>query len=180
MRPSSRSAILDAAFSLAGHDDGAVPITYEAVAKQAGVTKGAVLYHFPTRAELVAAVTRYAAERIELAMAEHLGRSLGEVTVGDRVRAYAAIVERGRVTRADLAIFAEGLSDPALAEPWSAVLGPWLDVEHVGESDSRARLITARLAADGLWMADAINSLVPNTDDRARIVAHINLLTKDL
>ena len=80
MRPSSRDAILDAAFRLAGHDGGALPITFDAVATEAGVTKGGVLYHFPTRAELVRAVTRYVAQRVEAAMADQVaGKVQGAV-----------------------------------------------------------------------------------------------------
>ncbi|MTD12901.1 TetR family transcriptional regulator [Nakamurella sp. YIM 132087] len=180
MRPSSRTAILDAAFRLADHDDGALAVTFDAVAKEAGVTKGGVLYHFPTRNELIIAVTAYAAQRVVDAMAELLGAPLEQATPEHRIRAYITVVGRGRLTRADLAIFTESLSDPALAEPWESVLGPWISVDGIDDPVRRARLSTARLAADGLWMADATEVLLPHPDDRDRILDHIRSLTDDL
>ena len=88
MRPSSRTAILDAAFRLAGRDEGSVEITFDATAREAGVTKGGVLYHFPTRDDLVIAVGEYVAQRVDEAMLAKLGKPFEEATAADRVRAY--------------------------------------------------------------------------------------------
>ena len=54
-RPSSRKAILDAATELLA-EMGAGHLTLEAVAQRAGVSKGGLLYNFPTKNALLAAM----------------------------------------------------------------------------------------------------------------------------
>ncbi|WP_165956556.1 TetR/AcrR family transcriptional regulator [Kribbella antibiotica] len=176
MRPSSRTAILDAAFRLAGHDGGSIEITFEATAKEAGVTKGGVLYHFPTRDDLVLGVVGYVAQRVDEAMLDRLSTPFEQATAAERIRAYVDVVAAGRLTRADLAIFAESLANPALAAPWEAVLSRWLAVDEVADRVVRARLRTAHLAADGLWIADATGIFAP-ADDRQAVIDQLIDLT---
>src|SRR6478735_4735034 len=139
MRPSSRTAILEAAFRLAGADDGALPITFEATAREAGVTKGGVQYHFRTREELVLAVAEYVADRSEEAMLERLGKSREAASASEKVAAYVGLVATGSITRADLAVYAESLADPAFAVPWNAFLERWFDLSDVADPAVRAR-----------------------------------------
>lgn len=177
MRPSSRTSILDAAFRLAGHEGGSIEITFEATAKEAGVAKGGVQYHFHTRDELLLAVMEYVSSRVEHAMLTRLGKSFEDATAAERIRAYIDVVAAGRLTRADLAIFAETLAAPALAAPWEAIMGRWLTLDDVTDDHLRARLTTARLAADGLWLADSTGLIAPAAD-RDTVLAHILLLTE--
>src|SRR5215210_240844 len=51
-RPSRRSALLDAATAVIRRE-GATALTLDAVAAQAGVSKGGVLYHFATKRALI-------------------------------------------------------------------------------------------------------------------------------
>jgi AcrR family transcriptional regulator len=177
MRPSARFAILDAAFRLAGRDSGAAPITYEATAREAGITKGGVLYHFPTREDLVLAVTEYVARRCEAAMQELIEVPLTQASPVERIRAYVRVAAGDRLTRADLAVYAEALGDPVFGTPWDEILGPWLSVDEVTDPHQRARLRTARYAADGLWLAEAIGSHdAPTAADRAELLALIETL----
>ncbi|TDO44723.1 TetR family transcriptional regulator [Kribbella sp. VKM Ac-2527] len=177
MRPSSRTAILDAAFRLAGNDDGAVEITFDATAKEAGVTKGGVLYHFRTRQELVLAVVEYAAQRLEEAMLARVGKPFEETTAAERVRAYVSVIAAGRLTRADLAVYTEGLADPAYCVPWEMTLHRWLSLDDVTDPAERARLRIAQLAADGLWSAEATDVFAP-AKDRDAVIAQLIALTE--
>jgi AcrR family transcriptional regulator len=190
MRPSSREAILDAAFRLADHDPGAIPITFEAVAAEAGVTKAGVQYHFRSRRELILATMDYVARRVEGAMEDVLAKPLTAATPAERVGAYVDVIAAGQLTRGDLAVFAESLVDPAYSVPWAAVVESWLDVQGITDPAVRLRVTVARLAADGLWLAEAINishtaaishtALSPGSDERAAVVAHLRSLTKEL
>ena len=185
MRPSSREAILDAAFRLADHERGAIAITFEAVAAEAGVTKAGVQYHFRSRRGLILAAMDYVARRVERAMQQYLAQPLDAATPAERVGAYVDVVAAGRLTQGDLTVFAESLADPAYLAPWSAVVEHWLDVRNIADPALRLRVTVARLAADGLWLADATNisqpdALMPGSDERAAVVAHIRSLTKEL
>lgn len=177
MRPSSRTAILDAAFRLAGRDEGAVEITFEATAKEAGVTKGGVLYHFPTRQDLVLAVVEYVALRVEETMLASLGKPFEQATPAERIRAYVGAVDAGRLTRADLAVYAEGIANPAFCVPWENILGRWLSLDDVKDPAERARLRTAHLAADGLWISEATGVFAPAAD-RAATIEQLLALTQ--
>jgi AcrR family transcriptional regulator len=53
--PSSRGSILEAAVRVAVRD-GIVAMTLDAVAKEAGVSKGGLIYHFRTKDDLIAAM----------------------------------------------------------------------------------------------------------------------------
>jgi len=154
-----------------------VEITFDATAREAGVTKGGVLYHFPTRDDLVIAVGEYVAQRLAEAMLAKLGKPFEEATPAERVRAYINVVAAGRLTRADLAIYAECLANPALADPWETTVGHWLNLDDVPDQAERARLRAAHFAADGLWIADATGVFAPTTTDRDAIVAQLLELT---
>ncbi|PSL03537.1 TetR family transcriptional regulator [Haloactinopolyspora alba] len=63
-RPSSRERILDA-LQRTLIDHGPHAVTLEAVADVAGVSKGGLLYHFPTKEALITALARRLAEAAE-------------------------------------------------------------------------------------------------------------------
>ncbi|WP_369373132.1 TetR/AcrR family transcriptional regulator [Promicromonospora sp. Populi] len=177
MRPSSRNAILDAALRLAGHESGSIDITFEATAKEARVTKGGVQYHFHTRDELVLAVLERAAGRFHDAMLSLLDKPFDQTSPAERVRAYVLAIAAGCLSRADLAVYAEALTNPALAEPWEMLMTPWLNLDDVTDAGLRARLRAAHLAADGLWAADVTGIFSP-TDDREALIAELLALTE--
>ncbi|MET9336432.1 TetR/AcrR family transcriptional regulator [Nonomuraea sp. NPDC003804] len=80
-RPSSRERLLDAAAEvLIG--DGAEALTLEAVAQRAGVSKGGLFYHFPTKQALVAAMVGRLTTAFDAALAVAGDRP------GDFLRAY--------------------------------------------------------------------------------------------
>lgn len=180
MRPSARTSILDAAFRLAGHEGGSTPITFEATAREAGVTKGGVLYHFPTREDLVLAVTEYVAERCQDAMQEILDVPLAEATPARRVRAYLRVGVGDRLTRADLAVYVEALANPALGEPWDRVVGRWLLFDDASTPADRARLQAVRFIADGAWMAGALSNTTLLQSERADLLVVADTLLENL
>ena len=62
--PSSRDRILAASVQVALRD-GVSAMTLEAVAREAGVSKGGLLYHFASKDELIAAMSQHHAGRIQ-------------------------------------------------------------------------------------------------------------------
>jgi AcrR family transcriptional regulator len=62
MRSSSRTEILDAALRVVDAVGGA-DITYESVAREAGLTKAGLMYHFPTKDALMIAVIEHVIAR---------------------------------------------------------------------------------------------------------------------
>ena len=177
MRPSNRTAIVEAAHRVAERQGGA-DFSFETTAAEAGLTKAGVLYHFPSREELVLAVVEYVAHTWELAMLEALGVPFDEATPAQRVRAYVDVAAGDDVSRADFAIYADALCRPAHLGPWNEVFSRWFDLGQCSV-DERARLTCARFAADGLWVAKATGSMPPADDELAALVAHVLSLTED-
>ena len=80
-RTIDRDAILDAAEAIVG-DAGAGQLTFDQVAARAGVSKGGVLYCFPSKSALIAAMVERDLKRFEVEMTARLA-AVG----GDRLKA---------------------------------------------------------------------------------------------
>lgn len=179
MRQSSKTAILDAALAVVSVPDGA-DITLDAVARQAGLTKPGLMYHFPTREALLLAIVEHAASRMEAAMHDQFrawGVTRETSSAAQRIRAYARITTCGDISRAEYAIFTEAAYRPALTAPWTTRMAAWLALPDDLPADERARLTLARLAADGVWAAAATGVFPPEPRDQAAVLALIDGLT---
>lgn len=179
MRPSQRPAILEAALRVIAVDEGA-DITLDAVAREAGLTKPGLMYHFPTREALMLAIVDHAAARVEELMIEAMGKPLAQSDSIERTRAYVNITARGGFSRAEWAAFVQAAYRPDLAGPWLERMDPWFRLPNDADPALRARLTAARLAADGLWAADATGVFAPTDVDRQATIAVILALTEPL
>lgn len=146
-RSNSRPALLKAAAALLA--DGHVP-TIGAVATLAGVTKGAVQHHFANREALISAVGT-----------DLLIRFNELTTQGERPRSPQVAARLYVDASLDLddppssrALLVACATEPTVAEMWKR----WLDEQRLPgtERDMEMRLLVARLAADGLWLSDAL------------------------
>lgn len=178
MRPSQRTALLDAALRLLRRADGA-DITLDAVAREAGVTKPGLMYHFPSREALLLAIVDHAAAGLEEAMTRIIGGPPEEATPAARIRAYAEVAARGADSRAEYVVSTEAAYRPSLCGPWLERLAPWFELPAGLDGRTRAALTVARLAADGLWAAEATGVFPPRPEDRAAVVTLIRSLTAE-
>ncbi|MCD0448279.1 TetR/AcrR family transcriptional regulator [Actinocorallia sp. API 0066] len=145
-----REALLDAAESVL-QEHGSQALTLTAVAERAGVSKGGLLYHFPTKDALVTAlIARVIAEFDEL-IAEHADE--GSYTRGfvEATFAILAAPSGERTTRRWAAITAAATT-PELRAPLHEAMRRWhrrdTAVEHEHDPVTAA---VVRLAAEGLW-----------------------------
>jgi AcrR family transcriptional regulator len=150
--------------------DGVSKLTLEAAALEAGVSKGGVLYHFPSRGALVSAmVDRFVVSfDDDLAAFGGLGGKPGDFT-----RAYlratlepsssaGAGAPEEEMTELELrdrrlggALLAGMASDPELLAPLRDRFAAWqAALEADGLPPAVATLV--RLCADGLWLADLL------------------------
>ncbi|MEU0067864.1 helix-turn-helix domain-containing protein, partial [Streptomyces albidoflavus] len=88
MRTSKRTQILDAAARLVQRE-GVKSVTFDAVAAEAGLTKGGLLYHFASREELVRAIHQHLADRWEADLVAAAGKPAAEASPAERLAAYA-------------------------------------------------------------------------------------------
>lgn len=161
-RPSSKDRLLDAAADVL-LTEGAESLTLEAVARRAGVSKGGLFYHFPTKQALVAAMV----ERLTRAFDEALAQAGGRP--GDFLRAYVAatIPDRHATAapsdRVTAALLAGVLVDPAGLEPLRARYAAWQN-RLAGDGIDPAAATAVRLAVDGWWAARLFGLSAPGPD----------------
>lgn len=159
-RPSSKDRLLDAAAEVL-LSDGADSLTLEAVAKRAGVSKGGLFYHFPTKQALVAAMVDRLIGAFDEALAAAGDRP------GDFLRAYVAatVPERhpGAHSPADritVAMLAGVLVDPEGLTPLRDRYQAWQE-RLTSDGIDPAVATVVRLAVDGWWAARLLGLAQP-------------------
>lgn len=151
-----RERLIETARELAlDHGLSAIPIS--AVAEGAGVTKGGLLHHFPTKNALIDAVFAHMLAELEAKLEGLMTadrRSEGRFT-----RAYVEAAFDADETRWG-PIWMTTLTDAGLREKWNT----WFSgmIRQHGEDDGR--LDVARMAADGVWLASLVGSPPRNLD----------------
>ncbi|CEH47434.1 TetR family transcriptional regulator [Xanthomonas citri pv. durantae] len=155
MRPSNRSKILEAAVRVV-HRDGVTGITFEAVASEAGLTRGGMLYHFPSRDALLLGIHEYLAGQWEALLIQAAGKPADEASERERIAAYVTACTMGASSRVELQLMLEALTSPPMAAPWMDVIKRWLPDIPPAAPD-RAVLWVIRLAADGLWVHESLS-----------------------
>lgn len=169
-RPSNRPAILEAAVRVAGRDP-ITAVTVDAVATEAGLTKAGVLYHFPSKSELLVAAQEHLAQRFEAQLIAAAGGTADEVPLPRRVAAYARVSAES-ASRAELVLMIEATAAPEIAAPMRSVIDRWVPSVDAALRDPELwPYVLARLASDGLWVGDTDKDLP--ADQRARIAAAI-------
>jgi len=164
----TRRKLLDAAAAVVRRD-GARALTLDAVAAEAGVSKGGLLYHFKTKRELLDGMLaswleEFGAE-IEAAAAEH-GFARGYVRASD----ISGWADADRAT--EFGLLAAMVEEPATLEKVRARYAEW-QARLLAESDDPAQAAIARLAADGLWLADLLGLAPPTGDLREQVIARM-------
>lgn len=172
MRKSNRTLILDSAFRVIQRD-GVRAMTFESVANESGLTKGGLQYHFPSREALLEALHERFAERWTTVLTDLLGKQPAEGTAQERLAAYVSSSSKA-ATRAELLLLLETIDDPDLAVPWRHLLETWAPPPpKASDGDEALDDFIVRLAADGLWLYEAMAAPPLSPALRRRITARI-------
>ena len=167
----TRDRLLDAAAAVV-IDGGMKALTLDAVAARAEVSKGGLLYHFPSRRALVEGLVRRWVARFEAELQTGEGGAPGDWT-----RAYVRASEMPGLTAAErhselgmLGALLQGTEElEYLRERWVA----WqARLESDGVDPAAATV--ARLAADGLWLSDVLDAATPTGDLRRQVLELID------
>ncbi|GAA1165616.1 TetR family transcriptional regulator [Nesterenkonia sandarakina] len=184
MRPSKRREILDAATRVVQRE-GVTTLTYESVAAEAGMTKGGLLYHFPSREELLLGLHRHVAENWELALEAEAGGTAAQLNRDERFRAFVRLSQNPE--RAELLLMLEASEDPVANAAWDEIFARWAPQppETAQASDDDAaeaaavQRFIARLAADGLWFYEALSTERLDPRLRERVTEEIIALAQN-
>lgn len=154
-------------------------LSIEAVAQEAGISKGGLLYHYPTKNDLLAALISQFIAQTDAEIADSVAADSG---AGSWTRGYIAactLDPDGANTNDKLgaALLAAAANDPALLDPLRNHQVVW---RRSLRSDGIDQVTSAmvRLAADGLWMNDLFGLNVLDDDERAAVMARLMELTR--
>lgn len=173
MRTSKRDAILQAALTVV-ENDGVTAVTYEAVAAESGLTKGGLLYHFPSKDALMLALHEHQAQHWEEEMIDALGKDPEQASQDERLAAYARVSARS-ATGPELLLMLEASTDSELNSAWKRVITRWIpDPASIDPTDTRAlQKMVAYLAADGLWLSELVGAVPLPRELRAALAEHL-------
>jgi len=132
-------------------------MTLEAVAAQAGVSKGGLLYHFPNKNALILGMIKRMEQQFEADIAAEIEReeAAGSAPVAGRwLRAYVrvSLQEADEIDAMHAALMAPIYEDPELLHSMQVAEARW---QQQAENDGVAVPIATVvwLAADGYWLS---------------------------
>lgn len=179
MRTSKRDRILDAAVNVINRD-GVRAVTFESVAAEAKLTRGGLLYHFPSREALLRGIDEHLVHAWETSMETLLGKRADEATALERYQTFVRVSAQS-ATRAELMFMLESADPDADERPWGPAVRRWAPSgPEAGNVDpTTLDNFVARLAADGLWIYEAMYEGQLDEGVRARVAERIaGLLAK--
>lgn len=156
MRTSKRGEILNAAVELI-EADGLEAISYESLAEASGMSKSGIIYHFPSRHQIMRGLHEHMAHTWEDELITAAGGTAEEVTEADRLRAMVLTLSRS-ATKTELLLEIDARNDPELNEIWLHVDERWApSSDGIDHDDERRQTYLVQLLADGLWVHDYVH-----------------------
>ncbi|MDQ3791692.1 MAG: TetR/AcrR family transcriptional regulator [Actinomycetota bacterium] len=159
-------------------DGGVSGLTLEAVAREAGVSKGGLLYHFPSKEALILGMIGRLVEGFTQALGRELAREKGSAS-GRWLRAYAraSFAEDRWHLQVSGGLLAAVAEAPALLDP---VRRGFEEAQRWAERDGidPAVATLVRLAADGMYFAELLGFAPPEGGLRTRSLEALLELTR--
>lgn len=151
-RNSRKIDILNAASKIVS-ERGIFNLTLEAVAEEAGFSKGGLLYHFPSKEALVQGMVEHLTTNYRDKVATKSQMDLEEK--GKWLRAYIDVTFNDTYDNKDMnsGLLAAKAVNAELLDPIRNLFGEWQEqIENDGIDPVKATII--RLATDGIWLAE--------------------------
>lgn len=163
----TKREILDAATRVVFRE-GVSGLTLEAVAREAGLSKGGLLYHYPSKEALIGGVLECYLEEFE----DELERRAGEGP-GSWTRAYVEATFEETFSDAEREInagmLAAMLLNPELLEPLRERYAAWQE-RAANDGIEPALALILQLAADGLWLGALLGLVRLDGEKRERVL----------
>jgi AcrR family transcriptional regulator len=171
----TRDKLLDAAARLLLRDPS--KLTLDAVAEEAGVSKGGLLYHFSSKGQLLDAVV----DRWEASFQAEIDRA-ADGEPGGWTRAYAVTSAHDgteqETREIDSGILAVLALQPERLEAVRARYASW-QARMVDDGIDPVSATIVRLAAEGLWFCELLELAPPTGELREQVVERLLALTRE-
>jgi AcrR family transcriptional regulator len=172
-----RDRLLDAAEAVVGRD-GVSNLTLEAVAREAGVSKGGLLYHFRSKSELIVAIVERLAVRCESRQAGVVAEN--PPSPGAFTRAYVLARSETVCDKEPIhtALLAAAATNREYLDPIRRRFDQWqAKIESDGIDPVTAMIV--RLAMDGLCLSKLFGMPVPAGEMRQKVIGKLLAMTRD-
>ena len=155
-------------------EQGASCLTLDAVAKQAGVSKGGLLHHYPNKTALLTAMVTHLNDSFERAIAEQTADGMTWLA------AYVAMSfdPQQSQTAETAGMLAAVANDMSLLEPLAQRYKILQQQLEANSSDPDFATIV-RLAADGLWFSELFGISGLSEERRSQVLARLITLIKE-
>jgi AcrR family transcriptional regulator len=170
-RASKRDDVLEAVVTIIERD-GLTAVTLDAVAAEIGMTRAGLLYHFPSREALIRATHEHLTGQWERELVESAGKTAAEASEAERHLAYVNVSVKA-ARRVELLLMLESCENKELGDLWQDVIDRWAPPFPVPCDDAAMKRFIARLAADGLWMHEALSSRPVSRELRRDVIARL-------
>lgn len=167
MTKTTRQHILTVASQIVQRD-GVAHLTIDAVAREAKLSKGGVLYHFPSKDALVGGMVMDHIENFTHDLTTHQAEENGP---GGWLRAYLRASDDTVQKEPDpvVCLIAAIATNPALLAPLQEHFALWQE-QAVQDGIDPALATIIRLAVDGLWFADLFQLGSPQGELRKEVL----------
>ena len=172
----TRQQILTAASRIVQRD-GVAHLTIEGVAREAKLSKGGVLYHFPRKEALVSGMVIDHIESFTYGLQR--AQKDEEPGSGQWLRAYLRASDETVHQDPDpvVCLIAAIATNPELLKPLREHFAQWQE-QTVQDGLPAAFATIIRLAIDGLWFADLFNLAPPQGELRAEVLQTLHTLAQ--
>lgn len=165
-----RDRVLDAAEVVILESDGR-DFTLDAVAKQAGISKGGLVYHFPTKDALVRAALEREVARFEAAVGQRLeGQTLDPFQM---VLAHIdeALSEDAAATKKAAFLVTALVHAPEMMEPAKRYYRTLLD-PLLSDTDAAHDIRHALLAVEGIFLLRGLGFVEVSAEEHKSVLTH--------
>lgn len=165
------NAIVNAA-EMVVMEAGAAHMTLDAVAARAGVSKGGLLYHFPTKDALLEAMIRKLVEERTELRKELLNKLPDGPTRKLKAYMMSGLLRDPKVDRVGAPILAALAHNPKLAEPIREAVKKRY-AEFASEDVQFEKAVVLALAVDGLLFQEVLSISPFNEDQRDKVIEEL-------
>lgn len=177
-RPSCKDLLLDAAEAVV-LEGGAGRLTLDAVAEKCGVSKGGLLYHFPTKDSLLEGMLNRLLEHSAAWRQETTSKLPEEPSRETKGEILAMLTKRERDQKVSAAMLAVVANQPQLMKSLCKFHDERL-ARQAEQGGNMERRILPLLAADGLFLLELLQLSPFSKDQRQKVVQELLRLVDEV
>ncbi|NIK11613.1 TetR/AcrR family transcriptional regulator [Alkalibacillus sp. S2W] len=175
---SRKIEILNAASRIVD-DKGIFNLTLESVAKEAGISKGGLLYHYPSKEALVQGMVDHLANNYRTKIAQNVEDD--PLDKGKWTRAFLNVTFNQGYPNKEMhsGLLAAKAVKPELLEPLHDAYEEWqTNIENDGLDPIDATII--RLATDGIWLSELFETYQIDPEQKKEVYKRLHKWIQDM